>query len=278
MAIPAFHERYGPSAVVTGAAAGIGRGFARRIAARGLDLLLADRDAAALAETAAELRDQYGVAVETLVADLTRVDEVENLCERANAADFGLLINNAGLGHTGWFMQIPIEDHLEEIDLNVRATLLLTHRLGQQLIARGRGGILFVSSTSAEFGSPSVANYAATKAYIRFLGEALFAELEPYGVHSLALSPGLTRTKTMSLRLGDEAARRLGAMEPEAVAEEGLRALGKRPAHIAGTRNRLLAILSRDLTPRARALRAGLNRMMSTGLGKPEVASDNDRP
>ena len=74
----------------------------------------------------------------------------------------------------------------------------------------------------------------------------------------------------MTRRMGDEAAHQLGAMEPEDVAEEGLRALGKRPAHIVGARNRLLAVLSRDLTPRAKALRKGLQRMMSTGLGRPE--------
>jgi len=270
MSHAAFRERYGPTAVVTGAAAGIGRGFARRLAARGLDLLLADKDAAALTATVSELQTDHSISVEGLVVDLTRSAGVAALAERAMELDFGLLVNNAGLGHTGWFMQIPIEDHLEEIDLNVRATLLLTHRLGQPLIARGRGGILFVASNSSEFGSPSVANYAATKAYIRMLGEALFAELEEQGIDSLALSPGLTRTETMSRRLGDDVARRLGAMEPEDVAEEGLRALGTRPAHIVGTRNRLLAVLSRDLTPRAKALRKGLRRMMSTGLGRPE--------
>lgn len=271
-----FRDRYGPTAVVTGAAAGIGRGFARRLAARGLDLLLADKDATSLTSTVSELQSEHSISVEGIVTDLTQTSGVEELAERALELDFGLLVNNAGLGHTGWFMQIPIEDHLEELDLNVRATLLLTHRLGQSLIARGRGGIVFIASTSSEFGSPSVANYAATKAYIRMLGEALFAELEPHGVDSLALSPGLTRTATMSRRMGDEAARQLGAMEPEDVAEEGLRALGKRPAHIVGTRNRLLAVLSRDLTPRARALRKGLQRMMSTGLGRPEPAGSDE--
>lgn len=270
MSESAFRERYGPVAIVTGGAAGIGRGFARRLATRGLDLLLADKDSVALGETARELREEHGNQVEALVADLTTQKGVDDLVARATEADFGLLVNNAGFGHTGWFMQIPIEDHLEEIDLNIRATLLLTHQLGQKLIERGRGGILFVASNSSEFGSPSVANYAATKAYIRMLGEALFAELESQGVDSLALSPGLTRTRVISRRLGDETARRLGAMEPEDVAEEGLQKLGKRPAHIVGRRNRLLAVLARDLTPRPRALRKRMQRMIATGLGRPD--------
>jgi hypothetical protein len=277
MADSRFRERYGPLAVVTGAAVGMGRGFARRIAARGLDLLLADKEADTLKQTAEELRQQHGVQVATVVADLSTAQGVETLCGEALEREVGLLVNNAGFGHTGWFMQIPLEDHLGVVDLNVRATLILTHRLGRKMLERGRGGIIFVASNSSEHGAPTVAHYAATKAYVRMLGEALFAELEEQGVDSLALSPGLTRTRTISQRLGDELARKLGAMEPEDVAEEGLRALGKRPALIAGARNRMQAILSRDLMPRARTLRNVMKQMQRTGLGKPQTSDQRQR-
>lgn len=269
MADSRFRERYGPMAVVTGAAVGIGRGFARCIAARGLDLLLADKEVDTLEETAEALRKQHDIDVVTVGADLSTVEGVERVASEALAHEVGLLVNNAGVGHTGWFTEIPLEDHLVEIDLNIRATLVLTHRLGRDMLERGRGGIIFVASNSSEHGSPSVANYAATKAYIRMLGEALFAELEEHGIDSLALSPGLTRTRSISRSVGDELARKLGAMEPEDVAEEGLRALGKRPALIAGSRNRLHAILTRDFMPRASALRRTMRRMQKTGLGKP---------
>jgi len=229
--------------MVTGAANGIGRGFAEGLARRGLSLRLIDIDHVGLAATAKSIREAWGTSVETLSADLSLASDVDRVCEAGLADEIGLLVNNAGIGHSAAFLDIELDDHLLALDINVRSFLVLTHRLAPAMCERGRGGLIFTSSMSALVGAPGVAQYSSTKAYARHLAEALYGEFHRYGVDVLALMPGLTRTRQVTKDLSEEAIAALPAMDPGPVAEAAIKALGKKRFVIPGFKNRLQAFV-----------------------------------
>jgi short-subunit dehydrogenase len=235
--------KYGPTAMVTGAANGIGRGFAEGLARRGLALVLVDIDEAGLEATARAIRETQRTSVETLVADLSSQADLDRVCEAGLSSEVGLLVNNAGIGHDSAFLEVELADHLLALDVNVRSCLVLTHRLAPAMCVRGRGGLIFTSSMAALVGAPGVAHYAATKAYERHLAEALYGELHGQGVDVLALMPGLTRTRQVTMGLSEEAIAAMPAMDPGPVAEAAIEALGKKRFVIPGLRNRLQAFL-----------------------------------
>lgn len=250
----AFRQRYGPWALVTGAAHGLGAAFAAACAARGLDLLLVDIDGAGLTARKQELHAAHGAAVETAVVDLTQPDLLEALDPWLTTREIGLLINNAGRGRVQRFLERPLTDHLQDLYLNARTPLMLSHALAPHMVARGRGGIIFVSSASALAGTAYVAQYAATKAYDLLLAESLHQELAATGVDVLAILPGQTRTPGWE---SDQPRVLPGVsvLEAPQVAEEALEQLGQRPSWIAGRANRAAyALLARAL-PRATAAR-----------------------
>jgi hypothetical protein len=236
-----FTTKYGPTALITGAANGIGRGFAARLAARNLSLLLVDIDAEGLEAAASALREANDVSVTTCVADLSRLSELDRVNHIAREHEVGLLVNNAGIGHKEHFLGIALEEHLTALDVNIRASLVLTHQILPALQARGRGGLIFTSSMSALVGGPGIANYAATKAYGRHLAEALYGELHRDGIDVLALMPGLTRTRQVTAGYTEAELDAQRPMEPEVVAETALLALGRKRFVIPGLLNRLQA-------------------------------------
>jgi len=245
MTTGAFAQRYGPIALVTGAAHGIGRAFAEGLARRGLSTLLVDVDGDGLEATARALREQHNTPVETLVADLALPEDLERVVDAGLSREIGLLVNNAGVGHKAAFLEIDLASHLAEIDINVRAVLVLTHRLLPPMVRRGRGGLVFTSSLSALMGMPGVAHYSSTKAYERHLAEALYGELQSQGIDVLALMPGLTLTRQVAEKMTEEVIRELRPMEPGPVAEAALEGLGRRQWVIPGARNQLQGLLQR---------------------------------
>ncbi len=139
------------------------------------------------------------------------------------------MISNAAVGHVGRFAEIELSRMVSAIDINVRATLLLTHHFCQGMIRRHRCGIVLFSSSSAYQGTPFVANYSATKAYNLCLGEALWFELFKHGVDALAFAPGATNTPSLrtskhGLKEGDKG---LNMHLPEEVALAALSSLGR---------------------------------------------------
>ena len=235
-----FVEKYGPTALITGAANGIGRGFASRLIARKVPVLLVDIDEDGLESTANALRETSDVSVTTHVADLSRLSELERIDQLARAHEIGLLVNNAGIGHNKHFLDIALEEHLMALDVNIRASLVLARKILPAMRARGGGGgLIFTSSMSALVGGPGIANYAATKAYGRHLAEALYGELHRDGIDVLALMPGLTRTRQVSAAYTEADLDAQRPMEPEIVAEAALRALGRKRFVIPGRLNRL---------------------------------------
>lgn len=186
------------SALITGASAGIGREFARRLAGRARLLILAARREQELSELRDELRRQYpNLTVrirKTDLADLAQVKELMAWLEREKI-DVDLLINNAGLGDSGPFATSDPMRNEQMMLVNMVALTSLTRHLLPQMIARKRGGILNVSSSAGFLPIPGMAIYAATKAYVTSFSEALRAELRGTGVSVCALCPGPVHTK-----------------------------------------------------------------------------------
>ena len=180
-------------ALVTGASSGIGEAMARQLAAAGTGLVVVARDEARLRALASELGEDR---VEVLVADLADAAALARVeaCLGADPA-IDLLVNNAGFGFTGAFVELDIERECAVLAVNVEAVMRLSYAAGAAMRPRGHGGILNVSSIAGEVPSPSNATYGATKAFVTRFSEALHLELRDSGVHVSALLPGFTRTE-----------------------------------------------------------------------------------
>ncbi len=180
-------------ALVTGASSGIGRAMVDLLAAQGVELVLVARDAQRLEELAAQLP----VEAEVLVADLSQRDQVKLVADRLieNERPIDVLVNNAGFGKVGDFIDLDPDVETSVVDVNVGALHRLAHAAGGAMAGRGRGWILNVSSVAGYGPSPKSATYAATKAFVTSFSEALHVELGPQGVVVSCLCPGLTRTE-----------------------------------------------------------------------------------
>jgi short-subunit dehydrogenase len=179
-----------PTALVTGATAGIGAAFARRLAAAGNDLVLVARDTARLDAAAATLSGTYGVKAETLSADLT-TEEGISLAE-TRAAGVDVLVNNAGFGHRGRYLQVRVADETAMLTAHCEAVLRLTSAALPGMVERGRGDVVNVASVAAFFPRGT---YGASKAWVVAFTEAARQDVGASGVRLLALCPGFTHTE-----------------------------------------------------------------------------------
>jgi len=250
--VDAFAKRYGPWALVAGASEGIGEAFARELAQRGLNVVLVARRLEPLEAAAREIARLAKVDVHCISLDLTRVDAAAVLEQEVAELDIGLVVYNAALAPAGGFLEIPLDEQLPAIDVNVRGPLALAHRFGRRMTARGSGGIVLLSSLTAFQGSPYVATYGATKSFLLTLAEGLWFELAPRGVDVLAVCAGATRTPRYLKRAQGRAP---GELEPAQVAREALDRLGHGPLMIPGRFNRFASQLMRRLLPRRITIR-----------------------
>lgn len=248
---PEFKDRYGPWALVTGASAGIGADFARQLAARDLNVILVARRSGRLEAVAAELELEFGVETRTVAVDLTEPAFLDAIRRAAGGVEVGLLVNNAGTAARGGFLDGDLELQRRMVGLNVLAPLVLAHELGRDMRARGRGGIIFVSSPIGLQGVPSFANYAATKSYNLTLGEGLAHELKQAGVDVLSALPGPTWTEGTANMGADPNKGPMKFGSPEDVVKATLAALGKRSTVVPGAMNRVMTAVSGAAMPRS---------------------------
>jgi uncharacterized protein len=251
-----FSSKYGPWALITGAAMGLGAEFARQLARHGLNLVLADINSDVLNDTATSISTETDVQVRPLVCDLSTSRGLTTLIEAAEGLEVGLLVNNAGISAVGHFLDVPLEKHLNILELNARAPLVMAHHFGIKMRERGHGGIILVSSGSAAVGASYVSAYSATKAFNLNLGEALWEELRSCGVDVLAPIVGATDTPGWRAEIPDPEAKAWPpVMSAADTVRETLDTLGKTPSFFTGIQNRLAMFITTRLMSRPTAVR-----------------------
>lgn len=185
-----------PAVLITGASAGIGATYAERFARRGHALVLVARDAARMETLASRLRQETGVTIDIIPADLTQVADIAKVEARLREdARIGILINNAGTAIGGSFLDQGVEDITRLVALNATALLRLSRAVAPRLAEVGQGAIVNIGSVvgvAPEFG---MSVYGATKAFVLFLSQGLAQELGPKGVYVQAVLPATTRTE-----------------------------------------------------------------------------------
>jgi uncharacterized protein len=258
----------GKTALVTGASAGIGQAFAELLAAKGYDVVLIARRADRLDALAAKVRELHGVAAHVIVADLSEPSApeqiVRSLQQQGLCVDF--LVNNAGYGVAGTYVNVPWIEHQHFLQVMVTAVCDLTYRLLPSMLERGWGRVINIASVAGMVPAPAGHTlYAASKAFVIRFSESLSAEGKPRGVHVTAVSPGFTYSEFHDVLGTREKMKSIPAalwLRADAVAQEGYEAVMKGyPVVINGRAYRALVWL-------AAALPKGVVRWASSQSGR----------
>ena len=231
-----LYQNYGRYALVTGATSGIGKEIAYLLASAGFGLLIVARDEEQLQKVAGHLTSSYHINVSFLATDLSIKEGVHDLILFSEAFDIGLFVANAGFGTSGLFLESQLSQELNMLALNCESLMVLTHHFSQKLADRGKGGIILMSSMVGFQGTPHAAHYAATKAYVQSLGEALYHKLKEVNVDVLTASPGPVNTgfeERANMKMGK-------ALRPSDVGVPILKALGKQSTVLPGLLTKIL--------------------------------------
>jgi len=250
------------ASLITGASSGIGEVFARRLAARGRNVLLVARSEEKLITLCNELGRSNSIRAQYVALDLSKPESPARLFEESEKRGLAidLLVNNAGFGSFGDFAKADLARELNMIDLNIKALVDLTYRFLQPMRERKQGAIINVASTAAFQAVPFMGTYAATKAFVLSFSEALWEENRVFGIHVMALCPGVTETNFFEAAHGEKPPVRT-AQTPEEVVDVALRGLARRKSHvISGWANRMMTEAER-LAPRSLVTRLA-GRMM----------------
>lgn len=242
------------TALITGATSGIGLELSKVFARNGYDLVLVARDEDGLTKVARELETESCISIKTIARDLSNPSSAQEVFHHTLSLgiQIDVLVNNAGAGLNGYFVENRLEDEIAIIQLNIASLAAFCHLFGKEMVKRGSGRILNVASTAAFQPGPLMSNYYASKAYVFMLSEGLRNELKRDGVVLTTLCPGPTQTgffERANMK-NTVIAHVPYLMRPEKVAEIGYAALmnGEKVV-IAGMFNRLLAFSTR-LSPR----------------------------
>jgi len=237
-------KRFGPWALVTGASSGIGKEFARQIAASGINVVLVARRETLLAELGRAISQEFDVKYRALAMDLSQEGFIERLDDATHDLDIGLVVSNAGTGNPGAFLKHDRQLLRETLRLNTMSHLDIAHHFGAKLTERHRGGIVLVGAMGAENGIPCLANDGGAKAYVHSLGEALHHEFKPLGVYVTVLATPLTETPVLEKFGLDPKTSPLKPMSVEQCVSEALDGLRKnRSKVIPGRLNRIMNAL-----------------------------------
>src|SRR6202048_649248 len=215
-------DRFGPWALVTGASSGIGKEFARQIAASGINIVLVARRENLLKEVGVEFSKRYGVEHRIIVLDVSREDFIGQLASATDDLDIGLVVSNAGTGNPGEFLKLDRQLLQATLRLSTMAHLDIAHHFGAKLAKRRRGGLILAGAMGAENGVPCMANDGAAKAYVHSLGEALHYEFKPLGVYVTVLAAGFTNTAVLEKFGLDPKTMPMKPMSVEQCVSEGL--------------------------------------------------------
>jgi short-subunit dehydrogenase len=242
-----FADRYGPWALIAGASEGIGAAFARALAGRGVNLVLAARRREPLESLAGEL----SVETVTVPADLATVEGRAAVSAAARDLEIGLVVVNAAYSPAGPFVEADPAETQRVIDLNCGALVSLAHAFLPPMVARRRGGLIAMSSAAGLQGGPSLSVYAASKAFGAVFAEGLWWELRRHGVDVTTCVAGAVSTPGLA-----RAARRdaPGTVSAEVVAETALRALGRGPRVVPGAFMRFSTALMARVLPKRTAI------------------------
>jgi short-subunit dehydrogenase len=246
-----FGDRYGPWVLVVGASAGIGAAVADEAARRGINVLTVARRAHLLEEGATRLRAAHGVDVQTLAVDLTDAGAVDAIVAATADLEIGTLVYNAAAEPRGYFLEVPIAEHLDNITVNCTVPTMLCHHFGRSMAARRRGAIALVSSMGALQGGKVFASYFAAKAYEWILAEGLWAELGEAGVDAFAYVVGATRTENYKGQIdgsSDAGSDADGAVDDDDNALDSARRRLRRPSDPDEVGRHLFAVLGRGPT------------------------------
>ncbi len=243
-------KRFGPWALITGASSGIGREFARQIAASHINVVLVARRRALLDALGTELSRDFGVKHRVVVADLSDEGFIAGLADATRDLDIGLVISNAGTGNPGRFIDKEREELAITLRLSALAHAELALHFGRKLAERGAGGLLFVGAMGADTGAPFMAHDAGAKAYVQSFGLGLHEEFKPRGVYVTVLPPGPTDTPVLAKFGLDPKTMPIKPMKVDQTVAEGLNALAaNRAIIIPGRMNRIMrAILPTTVT------------------------------
>ena len=250
--------------LITGASSGIGEAFARKLAARGRNVLLVARSEDKLIALCNELGRLTSIRAQYVALDLQQPDAPLQLFEETKKRELEveMLINNAGFGSMGDFAKLDLNRELEMIQLNVRSVVELTHRFLGPMRERRRGTIINVASTAGFQPVPYMATYAATKAFVLSFSEALWDENRVHGVHVMALCPGVTETNFFEAAGIDRPPMRT-VQTPEEVVETALRALNRKKSLVISGWANWFVVEAERFVPRSAVVKVAGNALRS---------------
>jgi short-subunit dehydrogenase len=238
--------------LITGASSGIGEVFARKLAARGRNVLLVARSEEKLITLCNELGRSNSIRAQYVALDLSQPDSPARLFEEAQkrGLHIDMLVNNAGFGSMGEFSKLDLARELNMIDLNIKSLVELTYRFLQPMLERKQGIIINVASTAGFQPVPLMATYSATKAFVLSFSEALWEENRAHGVQVTALCPGVTDTNFFEAARGYKPPARV-SQTPEEVVDTALRGLAHNKSHVISGWTNFLMIQTERLVPRS---------------------------
>jgi len=238
-------------ALVTGASSGIGKELAIQLSKKGLNLIAVARDENRLKQLAENVREFSNTQIVTYPTDLSCEENVKFLIDDLSNYEIDLLVNNAGFGLYGEFINLELDELERMIELNVKTLTTLSHVFGKRMAMKRAGGIINIASIAGHIPLPYFNAYAATKAYVYNFSLGLWAELRKYNVHVLCVSPGPTETRFFERAFKQQELNKFGnRMNPKDVAAGVLRAFEKGAVlYTPGFRNKLISFVGKKLVP-----------------------------